>query len=112
VPVIQKEGRCVCVLIDLGPYNRREHPIRFKLGINSSDGTVVDVRIVEKYYSDYGDIGDNTSPIWRILRLKPSLKDYQNARNTLRNALNGAYGKIDEEMIKFLTSIYGQIFYS
>lgn len=111
IPVIEKVGDSVRVLINLGPYTDKEYPVRLKLVINSGDRKVVR-RTVEIYNTNYGDIGDDTVPCWEIIRpTVPRLNDLHDAQTTLRNAMNGAYGRIDYEMKKLLVDMYNQIFH-
>lgn len=108
VSIIKKVFRSLCILTDLGPYTGNDSPIRLVLLIGS-DGKKILERRVEKYWGNYGDIGENSAPYWETIRRKPSETDLEDARRTIINAQNGAYGKIDVGMQVFLRKILLQI---
>jgi hypothetical protein len=105
-PVVEKVGNSVCVLTNLGPYTDDKTPVRLNQVINLRTGEIVQ-RSLERYYANYGDIGDDSAPYWSTIH-NPRKNDLEDACKTLGYAYNGAYGKIDEEMAVFLTSIRDQ----
>jgi hypothetical protein len=114
VPIIEsvsfdfRQIRWFRILTNLGPYTREKSLDRLVLDL-SNDGKVTKRRI-QRYYANYGEgHGEESAPYWDTLQRKPMDWELENARKTIHNTLNGAYGRADKETVRFLTSIHNQI---